>query len=436
MKKILVGKTVIIITLLSIGIISYGGTCFNSDSKDKSVSTGSSGIYEATGITDTDFGTAGIVTSVIGDSCYINGLAIQADGKILGAGFSSVSSNEDFAVARYTTAGILDNAFGTNGAVTNTVGASNDQISRIEIQADGKIVAAGYASSGFSKSALARYTASGALDATFGTNGIITTTLDIGSSVFNDLKIQPDGKIVAGGYANFAFALARYTDAGVLDGTFGTGGVITSLIGAGSSVGLALELQPDGKLLLAGYNDTSYVTALARYTVTGTLDTTCGINGAITTAAGANNDERAYDIALQSDGKILLCGYTSNLNNDYFGFILRYDANGALDSSFGTNGVVTQTIATYKEIGYYGMSLQANGKIVVAGYIGNGIILARYNTNGTIDTGFGVDGIIIVPTTGSYTYANDVKIQADGKIIVGGRHYQAGLSRYILIRYK
>ena len=371
--------------LLLTGIIillSYGATCNKKKDKDTAPATvaGSSVIPEAVGITDTDFGLAGVVTSAIGGSCYINGLAIQADGKILWAGLAYSISNDDFAVARYDTNGVPDNAFGTNGTVTNTIGASTDQITKIEIQTDSKIVAAGYGGFGPIKPALARYTADGALDPTFGTNGILTATISTGNAVFNDLKIQTDGKIVAGGYRDSAFYLMRYTTAGVPDSSFGTDGAITTTIGTGS-------------------------------------------------------DEMAYDIALQSDGKILLCGYSSS-PSDYYGFIARYNTNGSLDSSFGANGVVTQTIATYTDIEYYGMSLQANGRIVVVGYADSGIILARYNTNGTLDTGFGVDGIIIVPTTATYTYANDVKIQADGRIVVGGRIYQGGLNRSILIRYK
>lgn len=216
--------------------------------------TGSYTSGSTSGSLDPTFGAGGIVTTDIGTDNYGEELIIQSDGKIVAAG----SSNSDFALVRYNADGTLDATFGTGGIVTTDIGNSSNSVVALGIQSDGRIVAAGYGNSSF---ALVRYNADGTLDTTFGASGIVTIT-DIGVVA---LGIQSDGKIVAAGYyyngSNNDFALVRYNVDGTLDTTFGTGGIVTTDTGsvsdADTDTAHALYIQPDGKIVVAGDSNSS-----------------------------------------------------------------------------------------------------------------------------------------------------------------------------------
>ena len=154
-------------------------------------------------------------------------------------------------------AGALDSSFGSGGKVTTPIGTSDDLAYALVSQPDGKLVAAGYTSGTTFDFALARYNSDGSLDSTFGTGGKVTTPIGASSDEAHALILQPDGKLVAAGYTSngstYDFALVRYTSAGSLDSTFGTGGKVTTPIGTSNDQAYALVLQPDGRLVAAGY---------------------------------------------------------------------------------------------------------------------------------------------------------------------------------------
>jgi len=197
---------------------------------------------------------------------------------------SSSSTLHNFTLARYQPDGSPDATFGTGGVVTTDLGG-DEEISALVLQPDGKLVAAGgtynASTASYSNFALARYQPDGSLDPTFGTGGLVTTDLG-GSDSINALVLQPDGRLVAAGYNSLTsshtnFALARYQPDGSLDPTFGTGGLVTTDLGGDDSIG-ALVLQPDGKLVAAGSTRDSSTSssnfALARYqTAAGCLGT-------------------------------------------------------------------------------------------------------------------------------------------------------------------
>ncbi|RNL73939.1 hypothetical protein EBF04_29975 [Streptomyces sp. I6] len=199
---------------------------------------------------------------------------LQADGKIVAAGFSTAGGTSDFALARYDTNGTLDAAFGTGGLVTTDFGpGSFDQASGVAVQADGKIVAAGLSDTGgLGDFALARYNTNGTLDAAFGTGGLVTTDFGGSTDQAFGVVLQADGKIVAAGSSTTGgtddFALARYDTNGTLDATFGTGGLVTTDFGPGSfDQAFGVAVQADGKIVAAGLSDTGGTDdfALARY---------------------------------------------------------------------------------------------------------------------------------------------------------------------------
>jgi uncharacterized delta-60 repeat protein len=223
----------------------------------------------------------------------------------------------------------LDTTFGTGGVVTTAIGPGNDGAFAIAVQPDGKIVAAGSAHSGNDYDfALARYTVSGTLDSSFGTGGVVTTAIGPGDDGAHAVVIQEDGKIVAAGSAHsgsdWDFALARYTVSGTLDSSFGTSGVVTTPIGTGDNFAPSVAIQPDGKIVAAGsaHSGSDFDFVLACYTVSGMLDTTFGTSGVVTTAIGPSDDE-ALAAAIQEDGKIVAAGYAHS-GNDWDFALVRY----------------------------------------------------------------------------------------------------------------
>jgi uncharacterized delta-60 repeat protein len=227
------------------------------------------------GTPDPSFGTGGRQTTDFNakrDSA--TALALQADGKIIVAGLSVSGANSDFALARYNTDGGLDITFGAGGKVTTQIGSGNAQVASLAIQPDGKIVAAGVATNenGLNTDfALARYNVQGTLDPTFGTGGKVTTDLNATDDVLTSLGLQSDGKIVAAGSffngTNDDFALVRYNADGTLDSTFGVGGKMATPFGAGNDAAAAMVIQGDGKIVAAGRaaSTAGNVFALARY---------------------------------------------------------------------------------------------------------------------------------------------------------------------------
>ncbi|MCG3113844.1 MAG: CHRD domain-containing protein [Candidatus Manganitrophus sp. SB1] len=366
---------------------------------------------------DPTFDSDGIVSTPLGSSSSITGLAVQTDGKIIAVGQSNLSGSH-FTLVRYNPDGSPDTTFGTNndGIVTTTIGASS--IARnVALQTDGKIVVGGDSANQF---ALARYNSDGTRDSTFGNDGIVTTT--IGSSSFGlDLVIQADGKIILAGQTNpvgggaVTFALARFNTNGSPDTTFDTDGIVTAPAGEVRAV----ALQADGKIIVAGRSANHFT--LVRYNANGTLDTTFDTDGIVTTIIGTTNSI-ILDLIIQPNGKIVALGQ-SNSGGVTTVALTRYNENGSLDNTFSTDGIVTTAIAV-STLSYQAVALQADGKILAGGNLS----LARFNIDGTLDNTFDTDGILAI-TIGTGILAFDMDLQADGKVIVGGQlssHFTLG----------
>lgn len=285
------------------------------------------------------------------------------------------------------------------------------------------------------------FASAGTLDATFNPAGtppgsVFTQVGNIHSGI-NGIAIQPDGKIVATGFASTAtshFALARYNTDGTLDNTFGSGGTVTTP--AGFIVGNAVVIQPDGKIVVAGYNDTTFRFVVARFDANGTLDNTFGVGGIQTTPIGAPNSSLAFAIVLQPDDKIVAVGSAFVGGLQQF-VVVRYDSNGVLDPAF--NGIgYTQTPVASSLSAAFGVALQSDGKIVVTGQALDGsdqtVAVARYTTAGILDATFGVLGIQKT-SVGINNSGNAVAIQSDGNIIVAGATTLGGTQEFLVQRY-
>jgi len=361
--------------------------------------------YRPNGTLDTSFGTGGKVTTAFG---FANAAALEPGGRIVAVGGILVNRPDfDFALARYTASGALDSSFGSGGKVTTTFGPTADIAQALTLQPDGRIVVAG--SSGFPQQrddafALARYDAQGALDSGFGAGGRVTTRFTSpGDDTARAVVLQPDGKIVAVG-SNFVaaregpsdFALARYDAKGVLDRSFGSGGKVTTTFGTGSDFANAGVLQPDGKLVAAGYTYVGGVAgrsyfALARYGVDGSLDESFGSGGRVTTDFGPGGGT-AWAVALQRDGKIVAAG-----NGPEGTFALaRYNANGSLDQGFGSGGTVTTRVGLRDEGQAAAVAQLPEGKVVAAGWSVSctylDFDLTFYTPNGAPDPSVGSSG--------------------------------------------
>jgi uncharacterized delta-60 repeat protein len=439
--------------------------------------------HASPGDLDPGFGTGGKVITKVGAAAGIDmvkSTAVQTDGKILVVGYVFNGTTNVFAVARYHgkaatgTPGTLDTGFGTGGIVTTPIGRSAYGNS-VAVQPDGKIVVAGDIYTGTSGNwdfALARYHGNaatgtpGTLDTGFGTGGIVTTDIGPGYDIVSSVALQADGKIVVAGDSSASFTLARYHgDAatgtpGTLDTGFGTGGIATvgSIFGGCSS----MALQADGKIVLAGFARTPIAPgvsnadfAVARFHgdaatgTPGTLDTGFGTGGIVTTELGGlgNNGSSAdfaNSVAVQADGKIVVGGVTGFEDMAVYKVgMVRYHGDaatgtpGTLDAGFGTGGIVITDVSGGAE-GINGVALQADGKIVVAGYAkipnsgsagsNQNFLLARYHGDaatgapGTLDTGFGTGGIVLTDF-GAIDWASSVALQPDGNIVVAGYSY-------------
>lgn len=415
------------------------GTISGADVTNVAVRCGIPGSLDAT------FGTGGFVTTSLGTTNdFIYDIALQTDGKIVAAGHAGTGANTDFVVARYNTDGSLDTTFGTSGIVIKSI-ATSDMANGVAIQSDDKIVAAGYSYNGSNNYfAIIRYNTNGSLDSGFGTGGIVTNIVGTGYSKISSVAIQSDGKIVAAGCgivsSQIVFAVARYNTDGTLDTSFGTDGVVTTSFGSGSNFANGVAIQTDGKIVATGYtvNSSSYMDfAVARYNTNGTLDTTFGTGGKVTTSTGSANDIPRR-VIIQTDGKIIVTGYASNGSGDDFTTV-RYNANGSLDSSFGTGGIVITPITTNNDRAF-GVAIQADGRIVVGGYaytnVANSYIaMARYHTGGSLDSTFGTGGIVTTTVGPRIDNVYSVAIQTDGRIVAAGTSYNGSNYDFLVLRY-
>jgi uncharacterized delta-60 repeat protein len=342
------------------------------------------------------------------------GLVLQPDGKLVTA---YTSSDHDFALARYNRNGSLDASFGTGGEVTTRFSAGDVVAYALVRQPDGKLVAAGRTAPGLDSDALdefalARYNPDGSLDASFGTDGTVTTSFGTGDRLGDDafaLVLQPDGKLVAAGKTDQtdsgldAFALVRYNPNGSLDPTFGTDGKVTTPFTSGDATAYALALQPDGKLVAAGdsYGRAGrFHFAMARYNPDGSLDSSFGDRGDVTTSVGPFS--AALALVLRPDGKLVAAGETDTFapNQRAEFALVRYNPDGSLDTGFHGTGKVTTKIRSLAWAS--ALVLQPNGKLVAAGAAATGgthrsrlsydFALSRYKPDGSLDRSFGRGG--------------------------------------------
>jgi uncharacterized delta-60 repeat protein len=348
--------------------------------------------YNPFGVIDTSYGQNGYVVNPIGSSSGANALTVTSTNVVV-VGWVQTILGYGFAISRYNTNGTADLTFNGSGVQT-TFFSGNASANAIVVDTTGNYVVAGLSLIANKPAfTVVRYTSAGQLDTSFGSSGIVTTTINQGAGA-NAVALNSSGDIIAAGYSvntqeNTNFALARYTSKGKLDTSFNTTGIVTTTIGSNSRIN-AIAVQSNNQIVAGGYSNNQF--ALARYNTNGSLDTTFGTNGIVITSIGGT--AQISDLVIQSDGKIIVVGFSDNQ------FALaRYTTAGILDISFGNRGIVTTAIGITAAV--TAVTLAPNGSnIIVAGNTATGIVAAMYNSNGLLDTLFGNNnGLVNFPNT-------------------------------------
>jgi len=383
--------------------------------------------FAAPGDLDTGFGSGGTVLTEFDQYIFGQIVLVQPDSKIIVAGsitYPGTPANTYFVVLRYNSNGSLDATFGNQGKVFTSI-LGSDVVKAGALQGDGKIVIGGESGDGFS---VVRYNADGSLDSTFGSSGKITTSLPSTPVVqMHALLIQPDGKIVTvGDNQGTAIYLLRYNADGTADTSFGSGGKVISRIFPLGNYAATAALQTDGKILVGGaaYNDaTGLDSAIFRYNTDGTLDNTFDNDGAAVYPV-SNRTDSIRKLLIRPDGKILSVGRAAHNTQLLIYYTIGvFNANGAPDTSFGSNGFSLTPQAGNTAI--EDALLQPDGKIVVGGtkisaFDGRWRFhIARFNANGTFDLTFGNGGKVSLPV-GYDSSGLAVAIQPDNKLLLAG----------------
>ncbi|MES1982063.1 MAG: Ig-like domain-containing protein [Pseudomonadota bacterium] len=391
--------------------------------------SGASAVSGTVTYTDTSSGTTALFTPD-SDLAYTSSYTATITTGVKDLAGNALASDYSWSfVTRGPLPGALDLAFSGTGKLTVPIGVANAAPQAVAIQPDGKIVTAGSAYDGTARQfALVRVDTGGNLDSGFNGTGKIITAVGSSSRAYA-VVVQTDGQIVAAGTSSAAnsddFALVRYSANGNTSVRFS--GSVSAAIGSGAYA-YAMALQSDGKFVVVGESDTvGFV--VARYNTDGSLDTGFGPthSGAVTTAAGTH--VYATAVAIQSDGKIVVAG----AQNGGGVVLARYMTDGTLDTTF--NGGIATTAAT--TVAYTsGVAIQADGKIIVTGRTNdNAIVVARYLAGGTPDLSFNGNGMAITAAASTASAGNAIALQSDGKIVVAGSANDGANVDFVVVRY-
>lgn len=394
---------------------------------------------------DPAFNLTGKVTTHIENyNVNTSALLIQDDGKILVCGnATSLTNAKDFVIARYSPDGSPDSTFNTTGKLILDFFGKIDYCYAMALQADGKILLTGIITNAASerKTGIVRLLENGSLDSLFGINGVYVNIADHNAENPQSVHYMDDGKIIVTGIINAGSgspmcAVFKYNEDGSPDESFGDNGLATAEVPDSYNPSFG-AIQEDGKIITGGFvlgNKTEIY--LLRFLPDATIDSSFGSNGIVWTKY-ANEDHFGYSIYLQDDHKILMADGITHGGKRDFG-ILRYTADGLLDSTFGTNGKVVTAMSAGSNTAH-AVSVQEDQKILLAGFLGttpqHDFAIARYHSNGTLDTEFGIGGKVITDF-GNDDLGFTMVIQPDDKIVVAGHTINnAGDNDFAIARY-
>jgi uncharacterized delta-60 repeat protein len=376
-------------------------------------------------VPDLSFGTNGqTVIDISQHDDAANAIIVQPDGKILIAGDGIPQSYSKFTLARFHADGIADTTFGNNGIAQAIVGPVNEHVTDLALQADGKILVAGYYGWNFyTEPAVVRFHSDGTIDSTFGIDGYARFVISNQFDDFHAIAIQQDGKILAAGRTfennTYNFLVMRLHNDGSPDSTFSFDGKLTGDISGGNESISDLIIQPDGKIIIAGQSEpgASFIFA-ARFHQDGSPDPSFGINGISMPVTGARFDQCASAVQ-QIDSSIVLAGKHHQGAIDKYMF-MRLKPNGSLDSTFATNGLLEIPTSDPSDV-ITDVSLTLTGKIIATGTSGgSNAMLMRITSSGVVDLNFGTNGIYSGNNGGSESRFNSIYLLSDSTFLAAG----------------
>ncbi|MBK7383298.1 MAG: T9SS type A sorting domain-containing protein [Flavobacteriales bacterium] len=334
--------------------------------------------------------------------------------------------------------GTLDPSFGTNGKAIANVPGTYCSGQAIAEQADGKLLVCGQTPG---STLLVRFNADGSLDGTFGSNGLVLTDVDVSNDYIGSIAVQPDGKIVVGGnkfdaLANADVIVMRYLPDGTLDASFSGDGIADFSIGTWATYATGLVVQPDGRIVICGdrYVGPGWESFLTRFNTNGSWDSGFGT---VQLDMAATSSDNLHDIALQPDGKILVCGTSLDASDNHVA-IARYNADGTIDTGFGTGGKLMLSPGGSGDDRANSLRVQPDGRILVTGISGDGndfgIGVLRLMPDGTNDASFGTGGFALIPFGADDWTQPSLALQSDGRIVIGADNTSASTPDVKVIR--
>jgi uncharacterized delta-60 repeat protein len=371
-----------------------------------------------------------------GDGYRAGSSIIDSQGRILVCGMKIEAADYDLAIWRYNADGALDTSFDTDGVVLYDGGIFLEGGEAISIDDSGRILVAGASSiSGTDQDmAIWRYNADGTLDVSFDTDGVVLYDGGTGNDVGTSIMVDGSGKIlVVGDYHNGSdtdIAIWRYNADGTPDASFDTDGKVIYSGGSGDDRGNSITIDTSGKILVTGSIDVSLVNRdmiVLRYNADGTPDTTFGTNGVVLYSVGGY-PHSGNSIMVDSSGRILVAGQVKDASNDYLA-VWRYHSNGAEDTTFDTNGLVLYDSGNNDDDGT-SLVIDNTGRIIVGGSLGRGAdsdaAVLRYSANGVLDTNFGTNGVFMYDGGNGDDGGSSVETDSRGRILLVGYSENAG----------
>lgn len=409
--------------------------------------------YAATaqaGTLDPTFGTNGYVTFTLGnENVYAAAALVLPNGQLMAVS-GVYAPSADIALQRYNADGTLDPSFGTDGVVTIDVNTgSEDRPTDAYVQADGKIVVVGSTDGAI---LVMRLNADGSLDTSFGTDGwsvfdVIADELDY----VGDCVVRPTGEVVVictneGENEDGRGSVVQFTPSGALDAAFGTNGVLTINNGIpGATEQLhAIEIASSGTIHVLGTARTAINstddTYVYRITPAGTLDPDFDGDGHRLVPIGTG-DELPSAIAVLANGQVLLAGSTNMAGIDH-PFVARLNADGSFDTAFGDDGVHIMTGIIGQYVG--DLLLRPSGQVVFSGEAFNGVgtdmLIARLHADGSFDTTFGTGGYTrtLIGSQAGFEGGYALALAPDGNYIMTGGTGTAfaGTRTQVILKYR
>ncbi len=402
--------------------------------------------YLTDGSLDLNFGSSGIFTQDFENAANVPlSLLTLANQSMLLGGYSLINSNSDIMLLKLQPDGIQDSSFNKTGLIVQDLNLTHSFANRIRVQQDGKILAGGYSNYYDSyEYTAARYDLYGKVDSSFSADGLAILFFSQDQDICNDLAIQDDGRIIQLGTSTNSSGLSsimllRFLENGSADNSFDSDGKVISTLSSTGSEGTCLQLQKDQKILAGGmiYDGINANFALVRYLPSGKPDSSFGLNGIVTTDFGSNND-RANAISLQSDGKILLAGSTTSTDQTSFA-ISRYQMDGHPDLSFNQTGTLILNIADAEINIAKVIKLQNDGKILVGGFLkptkfnNSFFALFRLNADGSLDSGFSTDGKLVLDLNNESNDISDFIFLANDQILLAGNSFDGVSNKFTTI---